>query len=47
MHLGKTQTVRSKTIQMRRRDFRAVAAQVGIAEVIGNNEDDVGLFGGR
>ena len=40
--LGEAQTVCGELIQMRRIDFTAVRTDVGIAEVVEKDDDDVG-----
>ncbi len=44
---GETQTVFGQCIKVRRLDIAPVAAQVGISQVVGQDEDDVGRLSRR
>ncbi len=46
VELGEAQAVPGEAVQLRRRDLAAVAPQVRIPHVVGDNEDDVGSGGG-
>ena len=46
--LGEAQPLRRQLVDVRRGDvFSAVAAEVTVAEIIGQDEDDVGLVGAK
>jgi hypothetical protein len=42
--LGEAQAITGEGVEVRGRDFAAVTPKVGIAEVIGEDEDDVRLW---
>jgi hypothetical protein len=42
--LREAQTVFRQAIQMRRIDFAAVTTQIGIAQIVGENDDDIGFI---
>ena len=44
--VGKTKAILGKGVEMWGLDFRAIAAEVGESEVIGEDDEDVGLFAG-
>ena len=46
MRVEKTQAVGGEAVEVRGLDLRTVAADVGVAEVIGEDDEDVGLLGG-